>query len=51
MFDRILVPLDGSQMADSVLPHVAAIASPFNADFLRMVEKNRRSYPLNYSTC
>lgn len=43
MFDRILVPLDGSQLADSVLPHVAAIASPFNAEvtLLRMVEKNQ----------
>ncbi|MBI5935133.1 MAG: universal stress protein [Chloroflexi bacterium] len=42
MFDTILVPLDGSQMADCVLPHVVAIASPFNAEvtLLRMLEKN-----------
>ena len=43
MFDTILVPLDGSQLADCVLPHVAAIASPFNAEvtLLRMLEKNQ----------
>jgi nucleotide-binding universal stress UspA family protein len=43
MFDTILVPLDGSQMADCVLPHVAAIAAPFNAEvtLLRMLEKNQ----------
>ena len=43
MFDTILVPLDGSQMADCVLPHVAAIAGPFNAEvtLLRMLEKNQ----------
>ena len=43
MFDTILVPLDGSQMADCVLPHVAAIAGPFNAEvtLLRVLEKNQ----------
>jgi nucleotide-binding universal stress UspA family protein len=43
MFDTILVPLDGSQMADCVLPHVVAIASPFHAQvtLLRMLEKNQ----------
>jgi nucleotide-binding universal stress UspA family protein len=43
MFDTILVPLDGSQLADCVLPHVAAIAGPFNAEvtLLRMLEKNQ----------
>lgn len=43
MFDTILVPLDGSQMADCVLPHVAAISGPFNAEvtLLRMLEKNQ----------
>jgi nucleotide-binding universal stress UspA family protein len=43
MFDTILVPLDGSQMADCVLPHVVAIASPFNAQvaLLHMLEKNQ----------
>ncbi|NOT06221.1 MAG: universal stress protein [Anaerolineales bacterium] len=43
MFDTILVPLDGSQLADCVLPHVAAIARPFDAEItlLRMLEKNQ----------
>jgi nucleotide-binding universal stress UspA family protein len=43
MFDTILVPLDGSQLADCVLPHVVAIASPFDAEItlLRMLEKNQ----------
>lgn len=43
MFDTILVPLDGSQLADCVLPHVVAIASPFHAEItlLRMLEKNQ----------
>ncbi len=43
MFDTILVPLDGSQMAGCVLPHVAAIAASFNAEvtLLRMLEKNQ----------
>lgn len=43
MFDTILVPLDGSQMADCVLPHVVAIASPFHSQvtLLRMLEKNQ----------
>jgi nucleotide-binding universal stress UspA family protein len=42
MFDTILVPLDGSQLADCVLPHVIAIARPFDAEItlLRMLEKN-----------
>jgi nucleotide-binding universal stress UspA family protein len=42
MFDKILVPLDGSQLADCVLPHVIAIARPFDAEItlLRMLEKN-----------
>ena len=42
MFDTILVPLDGSQLANCVLPHVVAIARPFDAEItlLRMLEKN-----------
>jgi nucleotide-binding universal stress UspA family protein len=42
MFDTILVPLDGSQLADCVLPHVIAIASSFDAEItlLRILEKN-----------
>jgi nucleotide-binding universal stress UspA family protein len=43
MFDTILVPLDGSQLADCVLPHVVAIADSFNSEItlLRMLEKNQ----------
>jgi len=43
MFDNILVPLDGSQLADCVLPHVVAIARAFDAEvtLLRMLEKNQ----------
>lgn len=42
MFDTILVPLDGSQLADCVLPHVMAIARPFHAEImlLRILEKS-----------
>jgi nucleotide-binding universal stress UspA family protein len=43
MFDSILVPLDGSQLAECVLPHAQAIASTFNAEItlLRILEKNQ----------
>jgi nucleotide-binding universal stress UspA family protein len=43
MFDPILVPLDGSQLAECVLPHSAAIARSFDAEvsLLRMLEKNQ----------
>jgi nucleotide-binding universal stress UspA family protein len=43
MFDTILVPLDGSQLAECVLPHVAAFARSFNAEItlLRILEKNQ----------
>lgn len=43
MLDTILVPLDGSQLADCVLPHVVAIARPFDSEItlLRMLEKNQ----------
>jgi nucleotide-binding universal stress UspA family protein len=43
MFDTILVPLDGSQLADCVLPHVFAMSRPFDAEItlLRMLEKNQ----------
>ena len=45
MFDPILVPLDGSQLAECVLPHIAAIARSFEAEItlLRMLEKNQAS--------
>jgi len=47
MFDPVLVPLDGSQLAECVLPHVAAFARSFDAEItlLRMLEKNRSSVP------
>jgi len=43
MFDSILVPLDGSQLAECVLPHAAAFAHSFNAEItlLRILEKTQ----------
>jgi nucleotide-binding universal stress UspA family protein len=43
MFNPILVPLDGSRLAECVLPHVVAIAHSFDAEItlLRMLEKNQ----------
>ncbi|MBK7456083.1 MAG: universal stress protein [Anaerolineales bacterium] len=43
MFDTILAPLDGSQLADCVLPHVIAIAHSFDSEvtLLRMLEKTQ----------
>lgn len=43
MFDSILVPLDGSQLAECVLPHIVAIARSFDADItlMSMLEKNK----------
>ncbi|MEP7135913.1 MAG: universal stress protein [Chloroflexota bacterium] len=43
MFETILVPLDGSQLANCVLPHVVAFARSFDAEItlLRMLEKNQ----------
>ncbi len=43
MFDPILVPLDGSQLAECVLPHTVAIARAFDAEItlLRVLEKNQ----------
>lgn len=43
MFDPILVPLDGSLLAECVLPHAVAIARAFNARLmlLRMLDKNQ----------
>ena len=45
MFDPILVPLDGSLLAECVLPHVVAIARAFNARviLLRLLDKNQAS--------
>ncbi len=43
MFDPILVPLDGSQLAECVLPHVIAVARAFHARIilLRVLERNQ----------
>jgi nucleotide-binding universal stress UspA family protein len=43
MFDSILVPLDGSQLAECVLLHAAAFACSFDAEItlLRILEKNQ----------
>ncbi len=43
MFDPILVPLDGSLLAECVLPHVIAVARAFDAKviLLRVLEKNK----------
>jgi nucleotide-binding universal stress UspA family protein len=43
MFDPILVPLDGSLLAECVLSHTAAIARAFNARvmLLRVLDKNQ----------
>ncbi|MFZ6030586.1 MAG: universal stress protein [Chloroflexota bacterium] len=45
MFDPILVPLDGSQLAECVLPHAVAIARSFDAEItlLHVLEKNQAS--------
>ncbi len=45
MFDPILVPLDGSQLAECVLPHITAIAQSFDAEItlLRVLEKKQGS--------
>ena len=45
MFDPVLVPLDGSLLAECVLPHVVAIARAFNAKviLLRVLDKNQAS--------
>ena len=43
MFDPILVPLDGSLIAECVLPHVVAIGQAFNAQtmLLHVLDKDR----------
>jgi nucleotide-binding universal stress UspA family protein len=43
MFDPILVPLDGSLIAECVLPHAVAIARAFDAKIvlLRVLDKNQ----------
>ena len=45
MFNHILVPLDGSSLAECVLPHVITVAQAFNArvTLLRVFEQPRSS--------
>ena len=45
MFEKILVPLDGSLLAECVLPHTVAIATAFNAELvlLHVVESANTS--------
>ena len=45
MFEHILVPLDGSQLAECVLPHAISIARCFDSriTLLRMMEKTQAS--------
>jgi len=53
MLDHILVPLDGSALAEEAIPHGVAVASAFNSDLtlLRVVEQhnnNRSIDPLDW---
>jgi nucleotide-binding universal stress UspA family protein len=47
MIDHILVPLDGSSLAERVLPHLFAIARPFNSrvTLLRVISRTDSKYP------
>lgn len=46
MYDRILVPLDGSPTAEKVMPHAIAFARQFSASLvlLRVVEPDQNVY-------
>ena len=50
MFDPVMVPLDGSLLAECVLQHVVAIARAFNAKviLLRVLDKKQASEKHNY---
>lgn len=47
MFDHILVPLDGSRLAECVLPHVVAVAHAFGSQvtLLQVLEQTRTAAP------
>jgi nucleotide-binding universal stress UspA family protein len=47
MFQHILIPLDGSSLAECVLPHAIAVARSFGArcTLLRVLESNSPAYP------
>jgi nucleotide-binding universal stress UspA family protein len=52
MFDRVLVPLDASPLAECVLPHVVAVARTFDAQvtLLHVLERGEaagRSAPID----
>lgn len=48
MFDPILVPLDGSQLAECVLPYIVAFSRSFDSEItlLRILEKNQAGAPV-----
>ena len=47
MFEHILIPLDGSRLAECVLPHGVALAQAFGArvTLLQALERPPRSRP------
>ncbi len=49
MYDHILVPLDGSHLAERVLPHLVSLSKTFDAEvtLLRVVSKQIDSKPSN----
>ena len=52
MYKKILVPLDGSELAECVLPHVEAIAKGCGAKivvFVRVAQPWRAPVPLDTS--
>jgi nucleotide-binding universal stress UspA family protein len=50
MFDHILVPLDGSSLAECVLPHAVAVAQAFGAQLtlLQVSERSRTPGPTQF---
>ncbi|MFQ6100930.1 MAG: universal stress protein [Anaerolineae bacterium] len=50
MFDHILVPLDGSSVAECVLPHVVAVTRAFGSrvTLLRVLERTRTPGPTRF---
>jgi nucleotide-binding universal stress UspA family protein len=45
-FARILVPLDGSPLAEGILAQVLALAGPFHASFILVQVIERPAYPM-----
>lgn len=50
MFDRILIPLDGSSLAECVLPHVVAVARAFGSQvtLLQVLERTQTTSPTRF---